>query len=100
MNQPAISVTALLERAEYEIETVNGRTARVCRDERGDFWVVDGSERIVSLYDFAGECRIAARTIRNREVRAATRGIATGVKNAFARVVKSLQRPRAKAAHA
>jgi alkylation response protein AidB-like acyl-CoA dehydrogenase len=100
MNKPAISVTTLLERAEYEIETANGRTARVCRDERGDFWVVDGAERVVSLYDFADECQVAARMIRSQEVRAAGRGIATGVKEAFARIAKGLQRPGAKAAHA
>jgi hypothetical protein len=100
MNKPAISVTTLLERAEYEIETANGRTAWLCRDERGDFWVVDGAERVVSLYDFADECQIAARTIRSHEVRAAARGIAASLKEAVARVAKGLQRPGAKAAHA
>jgi hypothetical protein len=100
MNKPAISVTALLERAEYEIGTANGRAAWVCRDERGDFWVVDSAERIVSLYDFADECQIAARAIRAHEVVAAARGIAGAVKEAFARIAKGLQRPGAKAAHA
>jgi hypothetical protein len=100
MNKPDISVTALLERAEYEIETANGRTAWVCRDERGDFWVVDGAERVVSLYDFADQCHVVAREFCARERAEALRRIAAGMKEAFARVVKGLQRPGAKTAHA
>ena len=100
MNKPAISVTRLLERAEYEIETASGRTAWVCRDERGDFWVVDGAERVVSVYDFADECRIAGRMAYRRERAAVARAIATSMKEAFTRVVKGLQRPGAKPARA
>jgi alkylation response protein AidB-like acyl-CoA dehydrogenase len=100
MNRPAKPVTQLLERAEYEIETANGRTARVCRDERGDFWVVDGAERVVSLYDFADECQVAARMVCGQDRAAATRGIATSLREAFARAVKALQRPGAKPARA
>lgn|SRR5512134_79916 len=102
MNKPTTSVTTLLERAEYEIETASGRTAWVCRDERGDFWVVDGAERVVSLYDFADQCQVAARMVCGQERAAAARRMATSLKGAFARIVKGLQRqrPGAKPAHA
>jgi hypothetical protein len=93
-------VTALLERAEYEIETASGRAAWVCRDERGDFWVVDGAERVVSVYDFADECQLAGRIAYRRERAAAAHAIATGLKEAITRFVKALRRPAAKAAHA
>jgi hypothetical protein len=100
MNKPALSVTELLERAEYEIETASGRTARVCRDERGDFWVVDDAERVTSLYDFADACQHAARELSALERGESFRRIGAWTKDAFARVVKGLQRPRTKAAHA
>jgi len=100
MNKPAISVTTLLERAEYEIETASGSTARVYRDERGDFWVVDGAERVMPLGDFAYECRIAARARFAQERVAVARAIATSMKDALARVVKALRRSGAKPAHA
>ena len=100
MTKPAISVTTLLERAEYEIETASGRTAWICRDERGDFWVVDGAERVVSVYDFALECRIAGRMAYRRERAAMARAIATSMKGALARAVKALRRSGAKPAHA
>jgi len=100
MNKPATSVTALLERAEYEIETASGRAAWVCRDARGDFWVVDGAERVVSLYDFADECQIAGRMAYRQERAAVARAIATSLKEVVARFAKVLQRPGAKAAHA
>lgn len=100
MNKPAISVTTLLERAEYEIETASGRTAWVCRDERGDFWVVDGAERVVSLYDFADACQVAAREVCALERGESFRRIAAGAKNAFARLAGVLQRAGAKTAHA
>lgn len=100
MNKPGISVTTLLERVEYEIETANGRTARVCRDERGDIWVVDDAERVVSLYDFADECHHAARAFCAIGRGESFRGIATSMKEAFVRITKGLQRPGAKAAPA
>ena len=59
MNKPDISVTALLERIESEAQIADGRTVRLCRDASGNYWVVDGAERVVSLREFAGECRIA-----------------------------------------
>ena len=100
MNKQSISVTTLLERIESEAQIADGRTLRLCRDASGNYWVVDGAERVVSLREFAGECRIAAREFCARERAEALRRIATGMKEAFARVAKRLQRPGAKAAHA
>ena len=101
MNKPgSISVTALLERVEYEIETANGRTARVCRDERGDIWVVDDAERVVSLYDFADECHHAARELCAIGRGESFRRITASMKEGFARVAKAFQRPVPKTAQA
>ncbi len=100
MNEPGISVSKLLERTEYEIETANGRTARVCRDERGDFWVVDGAERVVSLFDFAGDCQVAAQALREAARGQMLQWIATGTRAAIARVAKAVQRAGAKPARA
>src|SRR5262245_14679602 len=97
MNKPSISVTALLERLESEFETADGRTARLCRDAHGNYWVIDGAERVVSLRAFAGECKVAARRICAVEHAATMRGIAKWMKDASARVV---QRLGAKTAHA
>lgn len=100
MKKPGISVSKLLERTEYEIETANGRTARVCRDERGDFWVVDGAERVVLLFEFADQCQVAA------PARAAVargdvlRSMAAGTRAMFARVAKAVQLAHAKPARA
>ena len=44
MNKPGTSVTALLERLESEFETADGRTARLCRDARGNYWVIEGAQ--------------------------------------------------------
>jgi hypothetical protein len=100
MNKPSVSLTTLLERIESEIETADGRTVRLCRDASGNYWVVDGAERVVSLREFAGECRVAAREFAAREHAETFRRVATSMKQAFARVVKALQRPGAKTAHA
>ena len=100
MNKPDISLTTLLERIESEAQIADGRTVRLCRDASGNYWVVDGAERVVALREFAGECRIAAREFCARERAEALRRIVTSMKEAFARVVKRLQRPGAKAAHA
>ena len=40
-------------------EIADGRTVRLCRDPSGNYWVVDGAERVVSLREFVGECRVA-----------------------------------------
>ena len=53
MNKPDISLTTLLERIESEAQIADGRTVRLCRDESGNYWVVDGAERVVSLREFA-----------------------------------------------
>jgi hypothetical protein len=100
MNKPDTSLTTLLERIESEAQIADGRTVRLCRDASGNYWVVDGAERVVSLREFAGECRIAAREFAARERAETFRRLATSMKEAFARVVKGLQRPRAKTAHA
>ena len=100
MNKPGISVTALLERLESEFETADGRTARLCRDAQGNYWVIDGAERVVSLREFAGECQVAARKICAVERAAAMRRIAKWVKDASTRVAKRVQRLGAKTAHA
>ena len=62
MNKPSISLATLLERVESEIETANGRTVRLCRDPNGNYWVVDGAERVMSLQRHSPrECNVAAR---------------------------------------
>jgi hypothetical protein len=100
MNKPRMSLTTLLERIESEIQTEDGRTVRLCRDASGNYWVVDGAERVVSLSEFAAESHIAAREFCARERAEALRRIATRMKEAFARVAKGLQRPGAKTARA
>lgn len=100
MNKPDISLTTLLERLESETETADGRTVRLCRDPSGNYWVVDGAERVVPLEEFATECHAGARQFAARERAEAFRRIVIGVKEAFARVAKAFQRPGAKTAHA
>jgi hypothetical protein len=100
MNKPAISVPTLLERLESEAQIANGQTVRLCRDPNGNYWVIDGTERVVSLREFAGECNIAARefcAVRRAE---ALRRLATATREAFARIAKSLQRVGVKTAQA
>ena len=100
MNKPTITLTKLLERVESEIETANGRTFRLCRDPNGNYWVVDGAERVVSLSDFAAECNIAAREFCAQARAEMFRRVVARAKEAFTRVVKGLQRPGAKTAQA
>ena len=100
MNKPSTSLTELLERIESEAQIADGRTVRLCRDASGNYWVVDGDERVVSLREFAGECRVAAREFCARERVEALRRIATSMKEAFTRIAKRLQRPGVKTAHA
>ena len=100
MNKPNITLTMLLQRIESEVETANGRTVRLCRDPNGNYWVVDGAERVVSLAEFAAECQLAAREFCAVARAEAVRRITASTKQAFARVVKALQRPGAKTAHA
>lgn len=99
MNKPTITLTKLLERVESEIETANGRTFRLCRDPNGNYWVVDGTERVVSLSTFAAECNVAVREFCAQARAEAFRQIVAGVREAFARIVKGV-RPAAKTAHA
>jgi hypothetical protein len=100
MNKLDNSLSALLERFEYEAETADGRTVRVCRDSAGDFWVVDGSERIVSLHDYAAECHSAAWMVGARGRAETVSRIAARTKEALARVANSLQRLGARVARA
>jgi len=97
MNKPDISVTTLLERLEGELQTANGRTARVCRDPNGNYWVVDDAERVVPLSEFASECAVAARAFGARARAEEMRRLVTAVKEAVARVAKSLRARPARA---
>ena len=63
MNKQSNSVQALLARLESEIEIADGRSARLCRDQIGNYWIVDESERVMSLHEFAGVCRSSARVL-------------------------------------
>jgi hypothetical protein len=99
MNDQAMSVEALLARLVSEFEIADGRLVRLCRDASGGYWVVDGAERVVSLNEFAGECRSVARAFCARE-RAQMFGRFVGsVKQAVARAAKAW-RSDAKPAHA
>jgi hypothetical protein len=100
MNKPDISLTTLLERIESEAQIADGRTVRLCRDASGNYWVVDGAERVVSLREFAAECHVAGRAFAARERAETFRRIAAGMRKAFAHVVEGVQRPDAKTAHA
>ena len=100
MNKPNISVSALLERIESEAQIADGRTVQLCRDPNGNYWVVDGAERVLSLRQFAAECRAAGREFAARERAEALRGIARRAKDAFARIGRGLKRTSAKPAHA
>jgi hypothetical protein len=100
MNKHSTSLATLLERMESEIETANGRTVRLCRDPNGNYWVVDGAERVVSLGEFAAECHIAAREFCAQARAELFRRSITRAKEAFVRIVKGVQKPGAKTAHA
>jgi hypothetical protein len=93
------SVQALLERIESELQTADGRNAKVCRDANGNFWVVDAAERVVPLNEFASDCASMARQSCERERAQAMREIVTGAKHAFGRAVRLFQ-PSAKPVHA
>lgn len=99
MTNPGISLASLLERLESELQTADGRSVKVCRDANGNYWVVDGAERVVSLSEFAFDCAPAARQLCERGRAQAMREIAASVKRAVARAVQAL-RPYAKPAHA
>jgi hypothetical protein len=99
MNKPDISVTALLERIESEAQIADGRTLRLCRDASGNYWVVDGAERVVSLNEFASDCGIRARQLCERERSKVLREFAVSVKRAIARIATAF-RPGTPAVHA
>lgn len=91
MNTTAISLTTLLERMESQIETADGRTVRLCRDARGNFWVVDDAERAVPLSEFASDLAPAARLLGARERAKAMRALEASVKGAIARAMRALR---------
>ncbi len=99
MTTPSLSLTTLLERMESETETADGRTVRLCRDTNGNYWVVDSAERVVTLNEFAAECRSAAREFCARERAIEFRRLVMSVKQAVARAVAAL-RPGTPTAHA
>jgi hypothetical protein len=83
------SIESLLERLESEIHTADGRTARVCRDERGNCWVIDGAERIVPLSEFASDCAVRARHSCERERAQAMRELGAAMKRGIGRIVRA-----------
>jgi hypothetical protein len=87
MNKPSMSLATLLEGLESEVATANGRTVRLCRDPNGNYWVVDGAERVVSLSEFAAGCHIAAREFCARKRAETFRRIVTRVRQVLARGV-------------
>ena len=100
MNQPTTSLAMLLKQVESEIETANGRTVRLCRDPNGNYWVVEGAERVMPLSTFAAECNVAAREFCAQARAESFRRLAARAKEALARIVKGLQKPGAKTANA
>lgn len=85
------SISALIERADSELQTADGRTIKVCRDANGNFWVVDGAERVMSLNEFASDLAPQARQLCERERAQAMREIATSAKRAVVRAVQALR---------
>src|SRR5262245_34026271 len=99
MNKPTTSLSMLLKQVESEIETANGRTVRLCRDPHGGYWIVEGAERVMSVSEFAGQCKVEAREFCAQARAEAFRGFVAGARDAMARVAKSL-RPAPKIARA
>jgi len=99
MTKPSLSLTALLEGFESEINTADGRIARLCRDANGNYWVIDGAERVVSLNEFASDCGSRARQLCERERSKVFREFAVSVKRAIARIASAF-RPGTPTVHA
>jgi hypothetical protein len=99
MTKPSTSLSALLEGFESEINTADGRIARLCRDANGNYWVIDGVERVVSLNEFAADCGIRARQLCERERAKVFRDFAVSVKRTFARIATAF-RPGTPTVHA
>jgi len=99
MNKQDISLTELRTRLEAEFETPDGRTVALCRDATGSYWIVDESERVMSLHEFAGHCHSAARVLRSKQFRGSLGRIATRARDWFAHVVNRPQPTAARAAH-
>lgn len=88
MTQPVISLATLLERIEGELQTADGRTARVCRDPHGYYWVVDRTERVMPLREFAAECGLAARAYCAQARAEEMRRLASRAKEMIVRLVR------------
>ena len=69
------------------------------RRDAGGYWVVDGTERIVSLNEFASECGSMARQLCAHERAKMFRQFVVSVKQAVARAATAF-RPGTPAAHA
>jgi hypothetical protein len=93
------SIAALLERFEYELQTADGRTIRVCRDANGNFWVIDDAERVMSLSEFASDLAPQARRRCERERAQAMRELVAAMKRGADRIVQAFGW-RARPAHA
>jgi hypothetical protein len=100
MTKPTISLTTLLERFEGEVQTADGRSARVCRDRNGAYWVVDGGERVILLGQFAAECHLAAQECCAAARAEEVRRLANLAKGAVVRLARNLRRVGARPARA
>jgi hypothetical protein len=96
----ATSLEDLLERVESEYETADGRLVRICRDARGDCWVIDRAERIVSLAEFGTAYDFRARAICDRERVAVLRAIVGWAKAVTGRIAGTLPHAAVRAARA
>jgi hypothetical protein len=88
MTKPT-SIESLLKRLESEMHTADGRTARVCRDENGNYWVIDDAERIVSLSEFGSDRSVSARHLCERERAQAMRELGAAMKRGIGRIVRA-----------
>ena len=58
-------------RFESTLETADGRTLELHRDESGRYWILErqhGRHRVVPLSEYAWECHAAARVLRARQL--------------------------------
>jgi len=88
MTKPT-SIESLLQRLESEMQTGDGRMARVCRDESGNYWVIDEAERIASLSEFGSDCSVSARQLCERERAQAMRELGAAMKRGIGRIVRA-----------
>jgi hypothetical protein len=94
------SLSTLLERIVCECELADGRTVRLCRAANGDYWIVDGAERILPLREFDAPGNVTAAEFRAVARAEAAARLAARGREAFARAAQSLRRTGAKVAPA